>query len=99
MFPAAQGFAELHALVQELLADHAWLRESFSKAEAHSLSSTEINEFAKRLSEHIRKEERELFERLQQLMTEEERARLGQNLDGALAEAEQSCALPTKKRT
>ena len=42
------------------------------------------------MSAHIRKEERQLFERLQELMTQEELAVLGQDLEQALKDAEQS---------
>jgi hemerythrin-like domain-containing protein len=97
VFPSARRFSELSPLIDELLNDHAWLRTRFAKAESGGLSSAETNEFAQRLSEHIRKEERQLFERLQQLMSAEELAEMGQKLERALAEAEQSCILPAKK--
>jgi len=96
VFPAARAFSELSPLVEELLREHASLRERFAKAEAQGMAAGEITEFAQRLSEHIRKEERQLFERLQELMNERELATLGQKLGGALREAEQSCRLPAK---
>jgi len=46
------------------------------------------------MSAHIRKEERRLFERMQELMSQGELARLGQGLEEALKEASQACALP-----
>lgn len=96
VFPVARRFAELNALVADLLADYAWLRTRFTQAEAQSLSAAEITEFAQRLSEHIRKEERQLFERLQQLMSGDELALMGQKLEVALQEAEQACILPVR---
>src|SRR5215831_12052214 len=94
VFPAAREYAELSSLVDELLSDHAWLRECFAKAEALHLSGVEIGEFAQRLAEHIRKEERQFFERLQQVMSGDELALVGQKLEVALHEAEQACILP-----
>ena len=98
VFPPAGEFAELKLLVDDLLLDHAWLRERFARAEAGSLSGVDITEFARRLSEHIRKEERGLFERLQEMINREELVLIGQQLEQALKEAEQACSLPAKNR-
>ena len=95
LFPAAQKFPELVPLVEELLLDHFMLRESFAKAEAHQMSAADLSGFSQRMSAHVRKEERQLFERMQELMNAEELARLGQNLDQALKDATQTCILPT----
>jgi hemerythrin-like domain-containing protein len=72
------------------------LRERFAEAETQRLSEVAVGEFARRLSEHVRKEERQLFERLQQLMSGEELALIGQKLQPVLEEAEQACILPLK---
>jgi len=96
LFPAARGFHELNALVEELLADHAWLRERFAAAEARRMSAQEISAFGKRLSEHIRTEERQLFERLQELLSTEEFAAVGLKLEEALKGAGQGCMLPAE---
>jgi hemerythrin-like domain-containing protein len=96
VFPCAQTFPELNLLVEELLSEHAWLRERFAKAETQDMAAVEIAEFARMLSAHIRKEERQLFERLQELMNDRELAVLGQKLDIALREAEAACILPAK---
>src|SRR6201993_4909105 len=72
LFPAARKFPALTPLVEELLLDHFMLRESFAKAEAHAMSTTDVAVFAQQMSAHIRKEERQLFERLQELMSQEE---------------------------
>ncbi len=94
LFPAARKFPELIPLVEELLSDHAELRAAFAKAEARRMSAAELSAFAERMSAHIRKEERQLFERIQELMSDEELALVGQNLDKALKDAAQACALP-----
>ena len=93
LFPAAREFAELTSLVEELIADHVRLRECFARV--HGISSEDLSAFARGLSGHIRKEERQLFERLQALMSAEVLAALGAKLDGALKDAAQVCALPT----
>ena len=95
LFPAARKFAELIPLVEELLVDHTMLRERFARAEAHTLSAAELSAFGQRLSNHIRKEERQLFESMQELMNPEELALLGQHLEEALKDAAQACSLPS----
>jgi hemerythrin-like domain-containing protein len=95
LFPTARHFGELISLVDELVADHALLRESFSRAEARSMTSESLPAFAQQFSAHIRKEERQLFERMQQLMDTEKLAILGTKLDAALQDAAQSCILPS----
>jgi hemerythrin-like domain-containing protein len=94
LFPAARKFPELGPLVDELLLDHFILRERFAEAEARTMSAADLSEFARRMSAHIRKEERQLFERMQELMSQEELALLGQGLEEALKDASQACALP-----
>jgi hemerythrin-like domain-containing protein len=96
VFPAAREFQELTPLLDELLTDHAVLREFFAKAEARHMSTAELSAFGQRMSEHIRKEERQLFERLQQLLSQDELSRLGESLDEALKDAAQACALSEK---
>jgi hemerythrin-like domain-containing protein len=96
LFPAARKFPALIPLVEELLLDHFMLRESFAKAEAHAMSTTDLSAFAQQMSAHIRKEERQLFERLQELMTQEELGRLGHDLEEALKDAAQACSLPSE---
>jgi hemerythrin-like domain-containing protein len=66
IFPAATKFADLKPLVADLLSDHADLRAMFAAATAQGLPSEDVLTMAKRLSQHIRKEERQLFERMQQ---------------------------------
>ena len=94
LFPGARKFAELIPLVEELMAEHATLRKEFAQAEVHALSAKSLLAFAKSLSTHIRKEERHLFERLQQLLQPEELGALGATLEVALKGAVDACILP-----
>ena len=96
IFAVARAFPELSPLVEELRAEHESLRTQFYAAEANSLSTEELPMFAAKLSAHIRKEERQLFERMQQLMTAAEMTALGVALEEALEQALQSCILPTE---
>jgi hemerythrin-like domain-containing protein len=96
LFPTARNYQELVPLIEELLADHHSLRAFFAWAKAGELSSAELSEFGERMSNHIRKEERQLFERLQGLMNSEELSNLGQKLETALREASDACILPTE---
>jgi hemerythrin-like domain-containing protein len=96
LFPAAREFPELVPLVEGLIADHTALRESFSRAKARSMSTETLPAFAQHLSSHIRREERQLFEQLQQLMSPEELTALGGQLEAALKDAAESCVLPSE---
>lgn len=96
LFPVARQFAELTALVDNLLGEHAALRRGFAQAAEHKLKPPALTAFAHMLSTHIRKEERQLFELLQQLLNPEQLKELGTHLNGALAEAEHSCTLPSR---
>ena len=93
LFPAARRFRELVALVEELIAEHGSLRESFSQAKQRTLSAESLPAFAQELSNHIRKEERQLFETLQQLMNEKDLAAVGVRVEEALKDAAQACIL------
>jgi iron-sulfur cluster repair protein YtfE (RIC family) len=94
LFPAAKRLPELIPLVEELIEDHASLRESFARAGEQKLSAEQLSTFARRLSIHVRKEERRLFERLQQLLGTGELAALGKKLEEALKDATQACRVP-----
>jgi hypothetical protein len=96
IFLPAREFHELEELVDELIAEHRSLRESFRHAESRSMSAEGLLAFAQQLSAHIRKEERQLFERMQQLMNAEELEALGVRLESALKNAGTSCAIPNE---
>ena len=95
LFPVAGKFQDLRPVVQELLAEHTNLRETFAHAQSRRLDRTGLAAFAIALAQHIRKEERQLFEGMQKLMSAEQLAALGTRLNGALKEAAQTCILPS----
>lgn len=84
LFPEAAAFVELKPLVEELLAEHATLRQHFARAEGRELDEAGLRAFAQSLSGHIRKEERQLFEACQRLFSPEKLASVGAALDAAL---------------
>ena len=93
LFPVARRFPELAPLVEELSGEHERLREYFVRAEQGSMNQGALEMFAKLLSGHIRKEERQLFESLQKRMQPEELKSLGDELARALEDAAQVCRL------
>jgi hemerythrin-like domain-containing protein len=94
LFPAAARFPEMQPLVEELLAEHILLRNYFARAAARRLDLQGLRTFGENLAQHIRKEERQLFEGMQSVMTSQELATLGSALEEALKNASQACALP-----
>jgi hemerythrin-like domain-containing protein len=96
LFPVTRKFAELSALVEELSSEHTVLRQDFAQAEAGSLSAEGLRRFAERLSAHIRKEERQLFQSAQELMNAEQLATLGRQLEDALKDTAQACNVPAE---
>ena len=96
VFPAALNFSELRPLVAELISDHESLRQLLSQARERKLTASSLPRFAEQLSTHIRKEERLLFERMQQLMSLEDLRILGRDLDLALAGTDPSCSIPSE---
>jgi iron-sulfur cluster repair protein YtfE (RIC family) len=99
VFPEARRFPQFSALVDDLLADHSALRAMFAEAAAQQMSVGSLSAVAQRLSAHIRKEERQLFEGLQKVLSKDKLAMMGQCLDEALADAAQTCILPTTATT
>jgi hemerythrin-like domain-containing protein len=93
LFPVARRFAELATLADELITDHERLRAYFANSERGGMDCQELEAFATEFSEHIRKEERQLFEGLQQRLQPEELSSLGIALQIALEDAAQACRL------
>jgi len=96
LFPAAKEFSELAPLVEELSSEHMMIREDFAQAATRGLSVEAILAFAQRLSAHIRKEERQLFERMQELMSKEEIAKIGAILEETFKDAALVCMLSAR---
>ncbi len=87
LFPVACRFAELNLLVNELIEEHARLRSHFARAKEQTMDATELRQFARLLSSHIRKEERRLFEAMQRLLSREELASVGVEIERLLQSA------------
>jgi hemerythrin-like domain-containing protein len=97
LFPAARHFPELVELVEQLSGEHERLREHFVHAEQGNMNQGELGAFARLLSEHIRTEERQLFEALQRRMRPEELKSLGNELARALENAVHACRLNPRR--
>ncbi len=81
LFPAAEKYASIKPLVKHLLSEHGTLRGFFARAQMRRLDHTTLKTFGETLSQHIRTEERELFEECQRQMPPEELARIGAAID------------------
>jgi hemerythrin-like domain-containing protein len=98
LFPVARQFAELRPLVDKLVAEHAQLRDYFARATAGVLDVSSLRSFADTLSSHIRNEERQLFEGMQERMGPDALADLGAKINEALAGVSQACIVPTESK-
>jgi hemerythrin-like domain-containing protein len=94
LFPAAEKLPELRPVVHDLLEEHTLLRDLFSRAHSRSLDRAALSSFALALAQHIRKEERQLFEGMQKLMSAAELGALGAVLERELEAASNACSLP-----
>jgi hemerythrin-like domain-containing protein len=100
LFPAAERFEEMQQLVDELRIEHTLLRRNVERARARQFTVTDLQVFTATLSEHIRKEERQLFESLQQLLTANELADLGFEMEQFFSNSGMSgasCANPKRQ--
>lgn len=77
LFPASENYGPLKPLVKHLLSEHGTLRGFFAMAAAKKMDVHQLTTFHQTLSQHIRTEERELFERCQELMPPAEMDALG----------------------
>jgi len=84
LFPMAEQVDDLASLVDELRIEHGLIRHGVKRAEARDLTVSDIQVFAASLSAHIRKEERQLFEAIQQQVSAEELDRVGAEIERAL---------------
>jgi hemerythrin-like domain-containing protein len=99
LFPAAEQRQELAELVSELRRQHDVLRTQAAAAAAHRLGNAGLSAFTTLLTTHVRVEERELFEKMQQLLPADEVARIGAALDEYFRSSgmpPESCGLPFK---
>lgn len=96
VFPAASRYPELKPVVDALLGEHTVLRDLFVQSSSPTLDAATLRTLTDTLSGHIRKEERQLFEGMQKLMSKDELAGIGKSLEQALAEASETCLLPNQ---
>ena len=97
VFPIAKQIADLAPLVEELLSEHAQLRADFEAAKARTLDPPGLRRFVESLSDHIRKEERLLFETMQQKLPTQEMKRIGAQITQAMASVPELCIPPTEQ--
>ena len=81
LFPFAQRAPSLRDLVDELRIEHVSLRQYAAGAAAGRLTVPELQLFSASLAAHVRKEEQQLFEGMQEFFSAEELARAGAELD------------------
>lgn len=79
-YAQARSLAEEPA-VQRVLADHAWLQQAVAELDyclqAHAPCEALLGQISQRLHDHVRLEERVLFERVQAALDEEQLDQLG----------------------
>ena len=101
LFPAAEKYASILPLVKHLLSEHRTLRDFFASARVGHLDAAALKTFGETLSQHIRTEERQLFEECQRQMPADEMARTGAAMDEYFRKSGMpgaSCALPTSSK-
>jgi hemerythrin-like domain-containing protein len=81
LFPFAQSAPSLRDLVDELRIEHVSLRQYAAGAAAGRLTVPELQLFSASLAAHVRKEERQLFEGMQEFFSAEELTQAGAELD------------------
>jgi iron-sulfur cluster repair protein YtfE (RIC family) len=81
LFPAASQWDELQQLIDELRIEHTLIRRNVERARARQFTVTDLQVFTATLNEHVRKEERQLFESMQQLLSAEQMNQLGAEMD------------------
>ncbi|HLH09734.1 MAG TPA: hemerythrin domain-containing protein [Terriglobales bacterium] len=84
VFPAAEQVGDLASLVDELRIEHGVIRRGVKRAETRDLTVSDIQVFAASLSAHIRKEERQLFEVIQERLSAEELDTVGREIERLL---------------
>lgn len=100
LFHFAQRAPSLRDLVDELRIEHVSLRQYAAGAAAARLTVPELQLFGASLAAHVRKEERQLFEGIQEFFSAEDLTRAGADLDSYFLHSGMpgaSCALRPQK--
>jgi iron-sulfur cluster repair protein YtfE (RIC family) len=93
LFPAAARYSETAALVEDLRAEHVRLRELVETMRSGEPAMELVREFGALLDAHIRKEERGLFESMQDVVPAAQMAELGRAMDEYFAGQAQKCGV------
>lgn len=72
--------AEIQVLIQEILHEHQLMKNQFVLIENQIYDLESLHELGQLLDDHIRKEERIFFQKLQAILSEEELQALGKHL-------------------
>ncbi|MBL8046088.1 MAG: hemerythrin domain-containing protein [Anaerolineales bacterium] len=81
-----QATVDLATFARQILRDHSWLRARVERLRDENLDLEAIAEFAQHLHDHIRFEERVIFEGLQAALSEADLQALSQRLQEARAQ-------------
>jgi hemerythrin-like domain-containing protein len=92
LFPALAAFEAMRGLIAELLSEHRQLAGYVDSLRANSDASV-IEEFCHLLQLHVRKEESQLFETAQQLLSRDQLDDLGRSL----SHPPTACAIPPSR--
>jgi hypothetical protein len=84
LFPAVKGRIDEPQLVDQLVREHREIETLIQDLLAFP-ETLRLRAFAKLLNDHIRTEERRLFEQIQEHLNEEELLALGRRLDASLS--------------
>ncbi len=80
LFPAASRFDELKLLIQELMVEHGVVRMYARKCRERNLGREGLQALGELLARHVRKEEQQLFEGCQRLLSQDELRMVGAEL-------------------
>lgn len=81
VFPAANRIASLQPLISELVLAHVELRQLFHTAEKNDLTAPDLLRLRQLLNDHVRQEERQLFEQMQTTIPAADMAAMGARLN------------------
>lgn len=93
LFPFVKGKdSECDKLIDELLDEHLFLSKNISQLNDSQKLSDKLDSIGKNLEQHIRKEERILFNKIQELLTDNELEILKNKIEFSRQDFIKSCA-------
>ena len=86
LFPAVRPFLDSEEMIDELIAEHRQMEELLRRLSQAAASERMalLGEFGRLLSRHIRTEERQLFEQIQQRLSGDDLLALGKRIDASV---------------